>query len=251
MPKRLITVLAAALALLIAGPAFAQDPTATAQPGQPPANATEAVKQIYNDYRADGKIDVCTHQRDDLQKALDTIEPQFDTDYPDFREALEAGIQRHDKGRCAEDTATPTATATATASATATAAPTTESGTLPPSQGDNVSGGPESGGLPPAAETPTPGATTAPPAAVPTVPPATAPVTPAPTATATIVTQSNSGSLLIPGIILGVALLGGAALALSAFFARRNPTWDHAWREAGYRVRGTWADFSDWLKLGR
>src|SRR4051794_14910846 len=103
MPKRLITVLVAALALLVAGPAFAQDPTATAAPGQPPANASSAVKEIYRDYRADGKIDVCSHTRDALQKALDTIETQFDTDYPDFREAVKAGIQRHDKGRCPDD----------------------------------------------------------------------------------------------------------------------------------------------------
>src|SRR5262249_31591293 len=94
MPKRLITALVAALALAFAAPASRQAPTATPEPGQPPANATEPVKQIYSDYRADGVIDVCKHARADLQKALDTIEPQFDTDYPDFREALEAGIQR-------------------------------------------------------------------------------------------------------------------------------------------------------------
>jgi hypothetical protein len=253
MSKRLITALVAALALLVAAPAYAQRPTATASPGQPPANATEPVKQIYSDYRDDGVIDVCKHPRADLQQALDTIEPQFDTDYPDFREALKAGIQRWDKGRCASATAT--ATATATASATATAAPTTESGALPPATDDGGGGGgggatpPESGALPPAA-TPSAAPTTVVPPAPTAVPPA-APAIPSPTATATIVTESNSGSLLIPGIILGVALLGLAALASSAFFARRNPTWDHAWREAGYRVRGTWADFSDWLKLGR
>ena len=100
----------------------------------------------------------------------------------------------------------------------------------------------------PPAGTPTAAPTTAPPVA--TVPPAT-PAVPTATPTAAIVTDSNSGGLLIPGIILGVALLGGTALILSAFFFRRNPTWDHAMREAGYRVRGTWADFSDWLKLGR
>src|SRR3954451_12177989 len=159
MSKRLITALVAALALLVAAPAYAQKATATASPGQPPATATEAVKQIYSDYRDDGLIDVCTHARADLQQALDAIEPQFDTDYPDFREALKAGIQRWDKGRCASATAA--ATATATASATATAAPTTESGALPPATDDGGGGGggkgatpPESGALPPAA-TPT------------------------------------------------------------------------------------------------
>ena len=93
------------------------------RPAARPTNASEAVKEIYSDYRADGKIDVCNHERADLQDALDTIEPEFDTDNPDFRAALEAGIQRHDDGRCCEDEgdATPTATATATATATPTA----------------------------------------------------------------------------------------------------------------------------------
>jgi hypothetical protein len=74
---------------------------------------------------------------------------------------------------------------------------------------------------------------------------------PSATATPVIVTRSSTGNLLVPGILVGLALLGAAALALSAFYARRNPTWEHAWREAGMRVRGTWADFSDWLRLGR
>src|SRR5262249_54469270 len=134
MPKRLITALVAALALVVAAPASAQTPTptptATSRPGSAPANASQAVKRIYNDYTSDGKIDVCEHARKDLQEALDTIEVEFDTDYPDFREALEAGIQRHDKGRCPD--ATPTATPTASATDTATPSATADSGTLPP-----------------------------------------------------------------------------------------------------------------------
>ena len=254
MSKRLITALAVALALLVAAPALAIPPTPTAAPGEPPVNATAAVKEIYTDYRDDGVITICDHKRADLQTALDTIEPQFDTDYPDFREALQAGIQKWDKGKCVDTTPTATATATATATtsatATATATSTAESGELPPATGGGDGGGsgttpPESGALPPTAS-----ATPAP-SAVPTVPPATAAVTPSPTATPVTLTRSKSGSLLVPGIILGVVLLGAAALALSFFMAGRNPTWDHAWREASFRVRGTWADFSDWLKLGR
>ena len=88
MSLRLITALVAALALWPAA-ASAQNPTST--PG-PPNSASDAVKLIYEDYRRDGKIDVCEHERADLQDALDTIEPDFDTDYPDFREALEAGV---------------------------------------------------------------------------------------------------------------------------------------------------------------
>ena len=54
-------------------------------------------------------IAVCKHTRDDLQETLDTIETDFDRDFPDFREALEAGVKRHDGNRCDDDAeATPT-----------------------------------------------------------------------------------------------------------------------------------------------
>src|SRR4051812_7864983 len=231
MPKRLIVALAAALALLVAAPALAQDPTATAPAAQPPANASAGVKKIYSDYRDTGTVHACKHARDDVQDALDTIED-------------------HNAGKCPQDARTPAATESLAPSATA--APTTESGTLPPSStGGNGGGGatpPESGTIAPS-ETPTAGATVAPPAATATAAPPV--VTPGPSATPVIVTSSRTDDLLIPGILVGLALLGAAALALSAIFARRNPTVEAAWREAGMRVRGTWADFSDWLRLGR
>lgn len=246
MPLRLITVLVAALALLPAT-AFAQEPTAT--PG-PPNSASNAVKLIYEDYRRDGKIDVCEHERDDLQDALDTIEPDFDTDYPDFREAIEAGITRHDKDRCSGD-ASPTPTATATATATATP----DDGTLPPAEDDGGTGGgaippvddgsgtgtPEDGTLPQETPAPTVVPTAAPPSAE-TVPPA---ATPTAAATPALVnTKADTTRLVIPGVLLAIALIGAVLLVV---FGRSSA----AWREAAYRSRETWADFSDWLRLGR
>ena len=261
MTQRSITALLAVLALLVAVPAaFAQSATPT--PGGPPADASKAVKAIYTDYRSDGKIDVCDHERTDLQDALDTIEPEFDTDNPDFRAALEAGIQRHDDGRCDSD-ATPTATATATATETATAAPTADDGALPP---PDDSGSGDSGALPPpddGSSTPAPEDGTLPPEgaatpegtpAVPTpVPTATVPpvATPAASATPAVVASESDGSLLVPGILIGLAVLCAAALALFPLAARHNPRLDAAWREAAFRTRATWTDFTDWLRLGR
>src|SRR4051794_8070777 len=131
MFKRPITAVVAALALLAALPAVAQaqDPTPTAQQSQDdgsaaqaPSDASKEVKAIYTDYSRDGVIDVCDHTRANLQKTLDTIEADFDRDFPDFREAVEAGIQRHDSDKCASDEeATPTATPTASPDASATA----------------------------------------------------------------------------------------------------------------------------------
>ena len=66
-----------------------------------------------------------------------------------------------------------------------------------------------------------------------------------------IVTHSSTGKLLVPGILIGIALLGGAVLAAMALGGRGSPEMRHAWSEAGFRTRGVWADFSDWLRTGR
>src|SRR5215218_4536853 len=147
MRQRPITALLAALALLtvVCAASFAQSETPAATAAQddgtaadPPADASKEVKAVYTDYSRDGVIDVCDHSRAVLQATLDGIEADFDRDFPDFREAVKAGIQRHDSGRCDDDDAQPTATATSTPTATATpsatASPTAspESGELPP-----------------------------------------------------------------------------------------------------------------------
>ena len=263
MIMRPITALLAALALLavVCTASFAQTPTPTATAAQddgtaadPPADASKEVKAVYTDYSRDGVIDVCDHTREVLQETLDGIEADFDRDFPDFREAVKAGIQRHDKGKCEEATATPTATETATAQPTATASPdegtlpppddsaTPDAGALPPPTDDGSSDQPpESGALPPATDGAIP--TPAPPAP-------TAVATPTPSPTPVIVTRSSTDGLLIPGILVGLALLGGLVLTLAAI-SGRSPRTRHAFSEAAYRFKGTWADFSDWLKLGR
>ncbi|MDA0165358.1 hypothetical protein OM076_34130 [Solirubrobacter ginsenosidimutans] len=273
MRTRPITALLAALALLAVtcATSFAQTPTPTptdtptptataaqddGTAADPPADASKEVKAVYTDYSRDGVIDVCEHTRAVLQETLDGIEAAFDRDFPDFREAVKAGIQRHDKGRCDEATATPTATATATASPDATSTASPESGALPPPTDDGGSGSlppatesatPESGTLPP---TPEGSVTPAPPVATPTVAPAAPAATPTPVPTPSVVTRSNTSGLLIPGILVGIALLGALGLALAAVTGR-SPSTSHAFSEAAYRFKGTWADFSDWLRFGR
>src|SRR3954452_25225274 len=149
MRKRPITALMAALALLAVSctAPFAQSPTPTPTPtataaqddgtaADPPADASKEVKAVYTDYSRDGVIEVCNHTREVLQETLDGIEAAFDRDFPDFREAVKAGIQRHDKGRCADATATATPTATATASPDPTETASPDSGELPPATDD-------------------------------------------------------------------------------------------------------------------
>jgi hypothetical protein len=243
MPKRPITALAAALALLVATPAaHAQDP---------PADASPEVQHIYQDYRNDGRIEVCDHERADLQDALDTIEPDFDSDFPDFRAALEAGIERHENGRCDAGSEEPSPTPTASATPEGGDLP-EEGGGIPPD--DGALPPPDDGSAPPLEEgTPPPEPTheAAPPVPTTAAPPPTAAVTPAATPASVVVTRSRADELRIPLILLGIAVLGAALLAASAFAAQRSPRVRHAWQEAAFRTRGTWADFSDWLRFGR
>ena len=239
---RPITVFAVALALLAA-----VAPAARAQDKFP-----ADVQKVYDDYSSDGVIEVCDHTQQTLESTRDSIKPDFDRDYPDFREAVEAGIDKHKDGGCGGDSsdssgggAPPAATSTPDAG--------TSSGTLPDATATAPPDtGTESGKLPEATPTvppedaipPQTGATP-----VPTVPPA-APAAAAPPAEPRIV-HAGHRSLTLPIILIAIAILGALALALSALLARRNPRLQHAWREAAFRTRGTWADFSDWLRLGR
>jgi hypothetical protein len=76
-------------------------PLATASPQvKPPKGSSPAVRRVYADYRRDGVIDVCAHSLRTLKQTLATIEPEFDTKFPDFRPAIEAGINRHAARRC-------------------------------------------------------------------------------------------------------------------------------------------------------
>lgn len=97
------------------------------------------------------------------------------------------------------------------------------------------------------------GATPAPPATE--QPPAG--VTEEPIAAAT---KEDRGSTAVPAVLVALAvlavvlLLGAIAWALArwlSFDPRWMQRWRHASREAAYRASGMWADFSDWVRLGR
>jgi hypothetical protein len=60
--------------------------------------------------------------------------------------------------------------------------------------------------------------------------------------------------MLILGGIAAV-LVGAALVAAVARMRGWGPAWAagvrHAFREAGYRSAGAWAEFSDWMRFGR
>ena len=254
----LAAALLVALAILVA-PAAAQDPTPTQTPAP---ERSEEEKDVYRDYRRDGVIDACDHERRTLREVLDELPPEADVDNPDLRPALEAGIEQHKDGDCdePEPTATPSPTATATPAPTATAAPTTapDSGSVdpvPPSTGGgNTPTPPSADDVRPLSPdvTPVPPATTPVPAVPAPAEPSGPEVTPSPV-------YANADDSLPPSLLVVAALLALVALLALAYAAASRFGWAErrlagprrAFREATFRIGGTWGDFADWLRPGR
>jgi hypothetical protein len=304
---------AVALAVLaaLATPSLAQDPggTPTASPTPSPTaspsptpsptptpeqqaraerdardRSAKAVRRIYRDFE-DGRIDDCDHPVTALKRARRSIEDSYGEEFPDFRDALTAAIERHDSGKCQEQeqqlqdrnsdpTPTPTAapsprstspspggSSPAPAPAPAPAAPSPpstspDSGSLPDFGAGSGGSGPGTGGSSGKLD-PLP----APPGedAIPEGTPSPTP-TPAPAATPAlppklIVTRAAaSPNMFVPGTLLAIALAGLLIAALSALAGKRSGRLagvGHAWREAAWRTSGTWSDFTDWLRSNR
>jgi hypothetical protein len=253
-------------------------PTATPTPEEEKDAKTRKrriVRRIYRDFEKDGRIAACDHTPKALKLTLDSISDEYNQDYPDFKDALKAAIRANKKHQCdVEPTPTPTPTASATPapsnpSPTIPTAPaptstpfptpssTPESGSIPGLGGsfDNGNGGGGKGSKPKGGTTPTPGPgegaiPEGTPQPTPTPTPSTGPLPPK-----LVVTRASAEpNLFVPGTMLGISLLGLLFAALSAFAARRSDRLagvGQAWREAGFRASGAWAEFKDWLRLGR
>ena len=284
-------ILIVLVALLAAPAASAQDPavtptptaTPTPSPTPTPEEIAEAerkeklrkrkvVRRVYKDYEDNARIDNCDHSRTALKRTLQSITDEFDTDFPDFREAVKAAIKNHDAERCeqeqedAQETPAPSTTPSPTTTPAptspppaATPAPTTDSGDLPDlgggagSSGGGGDGG-GSGSKPPATDTsPAPREGDVAPVQPEATPAPTTPVAPAAPQLA-VVRPDGDRSLAVPAILLAAALAGLALLAATPFAARHSDRfagWGHSVREASYRATGAWGDFGDWLRLGR
>ena len=119
MRARLTGAVAALSLAVIVTPAAAQDPSVTPTPTPSPTpSATptpsptptpeerrderdrdaKTVKRIYRDFESDGRIDDCDHTERALKRARRSIEDSYKEEYPDFRDALTAAIERHISG---------------------------------------------------------------------------------------------------------------------------------------------------------
>ena len=264
-------------------PSASPTPTATATPTPTPTpeeqeraerdardRKAKKVRRIYRDFERDGRIDDCDHPRRALVRTRRSIADSYEEEYPDFRDALTAAIQRHDDGKCVEEEpptdappaappatpppAAPPATPPPAAPPPPPATSTPESGELPDFGGSGGSGSGGDGGSSGGEIAPLPGEDA--------IPEGTASPEPTPAATPTappeprlIVTKAGADpNMFVPGTMLAIALVGLLLAALSAFAARRSERFAgvaQAWREAAWRTSGTWNDFTDWLRLGR
>jgi hypothetical protein len=187
-----------------------------------------AFSQVYNSYRKHGHIAPCTFSEAVLNQAKAQVPPDIDQYAPDFPAALDAALQARAQGACAKT------------GSGATAAPVAPTAT-PPS--------------PPAASAAT--AAAAPSAATTPVPTNSATAAPAALAVAGHASGGGGGT---PAAIIALAVLAGLlAVAAGIWGLARWRGWDppwvryvsHAFSEAGVRTEATWAEFSDWVRLGR
>lgn len=196
-----------------------------------PARADQAYERVAGAYaQGGGHLDPCAFTTAQLEAALRGIPPALRTTVPALRTAMESAIAAHKRGEC--------------------------KGVRPEEGTTGGAAVPESA-PPPVTTTPAPAAT---------APTTTAPATPVtPTTTAPAPTQQQQPAATSGGHDrkpLIVALIAAGALVLLALLlwglARSrgwDPVWNarmrHAWGEAGYRTTSTWAEFTDWLRLGR
>ena len=230
----------------------------TALPAGAAAKLSRDAQRVYDDYRSDAAIQPCDHTVAVYRRTLREITPDIEEETPAFRPAVEAALRERERGRrgCLKEDA-PEQSGTTGGGTT----PNTPDASTPPAQNAPPATPPAPGPPATTAPAPAPGGTAATPQPTPT--PTVAPAPPvadsapaAPGAPA-LVDRPRDGTPAGLWIALGLIALA-ALLAALAGLARRfgwaeerlaGPR--HAWGEAAYRAGATWADFVDWIRLGR
>jgi hypothetical protein len=213
-----------------------------------PARA-DLLTTILTDYANDNRIDPCRYSPTVLSQLKSLISNDLDS-YSDLGAAVDDALARRAQGVCKKSAAKP-ADSSATQSGTGTVAP--------PSSGGGGSGSSSSGAAP---QAPTPPGQTAPakPAPTPAVQPTAAPAVVATgdqiaVAARTIDPENDAPfPILALALLAGIFALGGLTIGLFRWRAW-EPAWTnrfrHAAGEAGWRASSTWAEFTDFVRLGR
>ena len=202
-----------------------------------PAAQASAFKDIFGAYKKTGQVDACKWSAQQLADAKRQVPNDIEQYAPDFPNALNDAIQTRAAGGCSKQAAATTA---------ATAAPPATSGSTP--------GPTATTGVPPGT-TPAAGSQPAPQPA-PTSNPAPAIADKAVLAAS----KSRSSDAGVPAPLVALAIIGAMmALAALLYGLARWWAWEphwlvrarHAGTEASWRASGSWAEFMDWVRLGR
>lgn len=205
-----------------------------------PASA-DTLTTILQDYVNDQRIDACKYSEKELAQLKDMIPNDANAYAADLAAAIDDALAYRAEGSCNKAKAHSGTTAPATGGGTGTTQP-------PPSSG--ATGGPASGTIAPDTAQPPPT-----PAAQPTAAPEVAERD-----TIGLAARTTDPATDTPFPILALAILAGL-MALSGLVAALvrwrawEPTWAdtfrHAAGEAGWRASSTWAEFTDFVRLGR
>jgi hypothetical protein len=221
-----------------------------------PAAYANAFEDVYAAYQKSGKIDPCKFSAAKLKQAQGQVPNDIEQYAPDFEILLDRAAEQRASGACKKDAKT-TAGATSTTGAAPSTGGSTPADPATPAPADPAAG--TAAPADPAAAAPAPGT---PPAATPQ--PAPDPVA-APAAADSAIPAAASapadqGADDAPAPLLLLAILGGllalgALLAGAVRFWAFDPPWLARWRhatsEAGWRTSNAWAEFTDWVRLGR
>jgi hypothetical protein len=219
--RRLLPLLAGLAVLVAAVPAGAQD--------LPPA-----IKKVYDDYAADGRISPCKHTVNELQRTKAAIPPDIDQYAPDFPPLVDAALEAHARGECGGKKVTPVPTVVAPVTPLATPTPVDTA-------------------------VPTKTVVSDPPDTAAAVASATPPGPPRADAQITKVADARPANdtpapVWMLGLGAGMLALGLIAVLLGARTRRGEAALEdfrHAWGEAAWRTSATWVDFRDWVRAGR
>jgi hypothetical protein len=240
----------------------------TALPAGAAAKFTREPQKVYDDYRSDAAIEPCDHTVATYRKTLKQITPDVEEATPAFRPAVEAALREREDGKqgcLQQDSPTQPGTSGGGAAGGTSGGASGGSDTTPSPPAQPAPPAPTPAPAPPSSNAPAPAgggggtapsvqATPAPTVAPP--PPVANSAPPAPTAP-TLLNRPHEGTptglLIALGLLALTALLGALALLARRFGwgEERLAGTRHAWGEATYRAGATWADFIDWIRLGR
>jgi cobalamin biosynthesis Mg chelatase CobN len=215
--------------------------TCAAALAMPAAALANAYDDTLRDYRTTGAVNGCKYTAEQLAQAKTQTPENIKDVAPGYPAQLAVAAAKRAKGCTkAEEKAANTTTSAAGATTG-----TTGTGTTAPGAASTATAT-----QPPATTTIAPNATTT--AATPA--PAPAPATTAAPAPATQSTASHRGArlaLIVVGALLVMLLALWAFARWWAWEPHWLARWRHATAEAGWRASAAWAEFTDWLRLGR